>query len=73
MFLTKTFKRIRHIKYKKKENKKNNKKKGGKEMPGRTIEPDIEEAIRETEEELSPKREEQIGQSKGNAKKGMSE
>lgn len=55
MFLTKTFKKIRHIKYKKKENKKNNKKKGGKEMPGKAMETDIEEAIREAEEELSPK------------------
>ena len=49
--------------------KKINKKKGGKEMPGRTIEPDIEEAIREAEEELSPKREEQIGQSREMRKK----
>lgn len=38
-------------------------------MPGRTIEPDIEEAIREAEEELRPKREEQIDQSRGNTKK----
>lgn len=38
-------------------------------MSGRTIESDIEEAIRETEEELRPKREKQIDQSKGNAKK----
>ena len=38
-------------------------------MPGRTIEPDIEEAIREAEEELSPKREEQIDQSRGNTGK----
>lgn len=35
-------------------------------MPGRTIEHDIEEAIREAEEELRPKRDEQIGQSMGN-------
>ena len=34
-------------------------------MPGRTTEADIEEAIREAEEELSPKREEQIDQSRG--------
>lgn len=54
MFLTKTFKKIRHIKYKKKENKKQQKK-GGKEMPGKAMETDIEEAIREAEEELSPK------------------
>lgn len=54
MFLTKTFKKIRHIKYKKKENKKTTKK-GGKEMPGKAMETDIEEAIREAEEELSPK------------------
>lgn len=47
--------KIRHIKYKKRENKKNNKKKGGKEMPGKAMETDIEEAIREAEEELSPK------------------
>lgn len=33
-------------------------------MPGRIMEADIEEAIRETEEELSPKREEQIDQSR---------
>lgn len=30
-------------------------KKGGKEMPGKAMETDIEEAIREAEEELSPK------------------
>ena len=54
MFLTKTFKKILHIKYKKKENKKTTKK-GGKEMPGKAMETDIEEAIREAEEELSPK------------------
>ena len=29
-------------------------------MPGRTMEDDIEEAIRESEEELKPKREAQI-------------
>lgn len=38
-------------------------------MPGRTIETDIEEAIREAEEELRPKREEQIDRSKGNTGK----
>lgn len=38
-------------------------------MPGRTIEHDIEEAIREAEEELRPKREEQIDQSRGNTGK----
>ena len=30
-------------------------KKGGKEMPGKAMKTDIEEAIREAEEELSPK------------------
>lgn len=68
MFLAKTFKKIQHIKYKKKENKKTAKK-GGKEMPGRTTEADIEEAIREAEEELRPKREEQIDQSRGKYRK----
>lgn len=38
-------------------------------MPGKTMETDIEEAIREAEEELSPKREEQIDQSRGNTGK----
>lgn len=38
-------------------------------MPGRTIEADIEEAIREAEEELRPKREGQIDQSSGNTGK----
>lgn len=38
-------------------------------MPGRTTEADIEEAIREAEEELSPKREEQIDQSRGSTGK----
>lgn len=38
-------------------------------MSGRTIESDIEEAIREAEEELRPKREEQIDQSRENTGK----
>ena len=38
-------------------------------MPGRIMEADIEEAIREEEEELRPKREEQIDQSRGNTGK----
>ena len=38
-------------------------------MPGRTIEFDIEEAIREAEEALRPKQEEQISQSRGNTGK----
>lgn len=38
-------------------------------MPGRTIEFDIEEAIREAEEALRPKQEEQIAQSRGNTGK----
>ena len=38
-------------------------------MPGRTMEADIEEAIREEEEELRPKREEQIDQSRVNTEK----
>lgn len=38
-------------------------------MPGRIIEPDIEEAFREAEEALRPKREEQIDQSRGNTGK----
>lgn len=38
-------------------------------MPGRTMEADIEEAIREEEEELRPKREEQIDQSSVNTEK----
>ena len=38
-------------------------------MPGRTIGTDIEEAIREAEEELRPKREEQIDQSRGSTGK----
>ena len=42
---------------------------GRKKMPGRIIEPDIEEAFREAEEALRPKREEQIDQSRGNTGK----
>lgn len=38
-------------------------------MPGRAMEADIEEAIREAEEELRPKREEQIDQSRGSTGK----
>lgn len=53
MFLTKTFKKSGILNIRKREQKTT--KKGGKEMPGKAMETDIEEAIREVEEELSPK------------------
>lgn len=65
--------KIRHIRYIRKVRKKTSQKKiiktGRKKMPGRIIEPDIEEAFREAEEALRPKREEQIDQSRGNTGK----